>query len=168
MSGIVDGHMQAEALTRARHPTFERGDMPTLRRRLLMAGLVLLAGVGCVLAFFALGGSALEDTSWRLVGWSAASPDPRDFTITASFAEGQISGTAAVNSYSGEVGVGGIKFSPGAIARTEMAGPPEAMEAESVYFELLATGETYELDGDVLSIKDASGTTVLTFERVAP
>jgi len=144
------------------HPEFAA----LVPRRLLTAVVVLVVGVGCLLAFLAAGGSALEDTSWSLVSWSASSPDPQDFTITAAFADGRISGTAAVNSYSGECAVGGIKFSTGALARTEMAGPPEAMEAESTYFELLARAETYEADGDRLALIDASGTAVLVFERI--
>ena len=165
MSGPVDGHMQAEALTRARHPTFVPEDKSTIARRLLWAGLVILLGAGCLVAFLTLGGSGLEGTSWRLTTWSEPTVDPADFTITALFADGQISGTAAVNSYSGECAVGGIKFSPGAIASTEMAGPPEAMEAESIYFDLLAQAETYVVDGNVLTIRDASGAALLVFER---
>ena len=133
-------------------------------RRVFVAALVLLAGIACVIAFVANGGSALEGTSWTLTDWSAA-VDPQPFTITASFADGQISGTAAVNSYSGECAVGGIKFSPGAIARTEMAGEPEAMEAESIYFDLLAQAETYVVEGDILTVRGASGAALLVFER---
>lgn len=145
-----------------------RADRPEARiavRRLLTAFAVLLAGIGCLIVFLAVGGNALEDTSWRLMSWSDPATSPAEFTITASFAEGRISGTAAVNSYSGECAVGGIKFSPGAIARTEMAGPPEAMEAESVYFELLEQAATYEVEGDRLSIKDESGVVLLEFAR---
>lgn len=165
MGGLVDGHMEAEALTRARHPVFQREDMPTVWRRLSVVALVVLVGAGCLLAFLAMGGNALEGTSWRLMSWSDPAIDPSGFTITASFADGQISGTAAVNSYSGECAVGGIKFSPGAIARTEMAGPPDAMEAETVYFELLLQAATYEVEGDRLAIKDESGAVLLEFAR---
>jgi heat shock protein HslJ len=133
-----------------------------------VAGLVLLVAAIGVAGYLALDRSALEGTSWKLVRWSAGSPDPSGFTITASFERGQISGVAAVNSYSGECAVGARKFVPGAIARTEMAGPPEAMEAEGVFFELLASAKTYAVDGDVLSIEDDSGTAVLVFERTAP
>lgn len=143
----------------------DRPERRTVVLRLLTALAVLLAGVGCVLVFFAVGGNALGGTSWRLMSWSDPAIDPAEFTITASFADGQISGTAAVNSYSGECAVGGIKFSPGVIARTEMAGPPDAMEAESVYFELLQQAATYEVEGDRLSIKDESGTVLLEFAR---
>ena len=139
-------------------------DVPYVRRRVIYALLTLGAAITCLVIFFATGGSALEGTSWTLTDWSAA-VDPRPFTITASFADGQISGTAAVNIYSGECAVGGIKFSPGAIASTEMAGPPEAMEAESAYFDLLAQAETYVVEGDMLTIRDSSGAALLVFER---
>ena len=146
-------------------PRADRPESRVVVRRLLTAAAVLLVGIGCLFAFLAMGGSALEDTSWRLMAWSEPGIDPSEFTITASFAEGQIGGTAAVNSYSGECAVGGIKFSPGAIARTEMAGPPDAMEAESVYFELLEQAATYEVEGDRLSLKDESGVVLLEFAR---
>ena len=38
-------------------------------------------------------------TSWRLAAWSASSLDPADFTLTAAFADGQISGRSAVISW---------------------------------------------------------------------
>ena len=129
--------MQAEALTRAKHPAISREGMPTVWRRVLVAALVLLAGIACVVVFLTTGGSALEGTNWTLVDWSATSADAAAFGVTAAFEDGQISGHAPVNSYSGECAVGGIKFSPGAIASTEMAGPPQAMEAEGIYFDLL-------------------------------
>lgn len=138
-----------------------------LWRRALPIVAVAVATLACIIAVLITGGSGLEGTSWKLVGWSGPAIDPADFTITASFGDGQISGTAAVNSYSGECAVGGITFSPGAIARTEMAGPPEAMEAESAYFELLQQAETYEVSGDRLEVRDASGAMLLEFARTA-
>ncbi|MDO8847454.1 MAG: META domain-containing protein [Coriobacteriia bacterium] len=149
----------------ARERWVQQEDMPTVWRRVFVAALVLLAGIACVIVFVVNGGSALEGTSWMLTDWAAA-VDPQPFTITASFADGQISGIAAVNSYSGECAVGGIKFSPGAIARTEMAGEPAAMEAESIYFDLLAQAETYVVEDDILTIRDAAGVALLVFAPV--
>ncbi len=140
-------------------------DVRPLWRRVLPIALVAAATLACIVTLLITGGSGLEGTAWRLVAWSEPSIDPAGFTITASFDDGRVSGTAAVNSYSGECAVGGITFSPGAIARTEMAGPPEAMEAEALYFELLGQAETYVTDGDVLTIQGASGSALLVFER---
>ncbi|MEE4274869.1 MAG: META domain-containing protein, partial [Thermoleophilia bacterium] len=76
--------------------------------------------------------AALDGTDWSLVRWRETGLDPADFTITASFADGSISGTSAVNTYSGSYTTGGVNdFSVGQIASTMMAGPEPDMEAEA-------------------------------------
>ena len=109
-------------------------------------------------------GSLLEGTAWRLEGWSVSSLYPGDFEITAAFKDGQISGKAAVNSYSGPYTAGSTgDFSVGALSRTEMAGPEPAMRAESIYFELLEQARSYRQSGDQLSLLDANGNELLIF-----
>ena len=63
----------------------------------LALSLVVLAVAGC-------GGSGsdhatLDGTAWGLTGWTLSSLDPNDFTITAAFADGKITGKSAVNNY---------------------------------------------------------------------
>lgn len=100
----------------------------------------------------------LEGTSWRLTEWSVSSLDPKDFTITAAFADGSISGKAAVNSYNGPYAVGpDDAFSVGAVSSTKMAGPEPDMRAESAYFELLAQARSVAVDGDTLTLFDDGG-----------
>ncbi len=112
--------------------------------------------------------AALDGTSWRLAGWSASSLDPQAFTITAQFDDGRIGGTSAVNSYGGEYTTeSGGAFAVGEIAQTLMAGPDDAMRAESIYHELLRTAESYRLDNTTLTLFDGNGNELLIFEAAA-
>lgn len=90
--------------------------------------------------------TSLENSRWKLAAWSASALDPADFDITAEFAAGRIGGRAAVNSYGGDYSAaadGG--FSVGALAMTEMAGDPAAMQAESLYLSLLAQADRWRM-----------------------
>ena len=136
---------------------------PTRAGALLASlALIALACPGCTDTH------ALDGTSWRLAGWSERSIDPREFTITAQFDEGRISGTSAVNSYGGEYSTGtGGAFSVGVVAQTLMAGPEPAMEAEDAYHKLLSGAGSYRLDGTTLTLFDADGSESLVFDAAA-
>jgi heat shock protein HslJ len=127
----------------------------------LMLAAALLSAAGC-------GGSSsaasLDGTSWRLTGWTLSSLDPASFTITAKFVGGQISGSSAVNTYSGPYKAGpGEAFSVGDLASTMMGGPEPAMRAEKAYLTLLAQAKSYKLDGATLTLFDQSGNQSLLF-----
>ena len=125
-------------------------------KRWILAGL---AGAGLALAFgcddssadsadddAAPGAASLADTRWRLAAWSASARDPADFEITAEFAAGRIGGRSAVNSYGGDCSATADgEFSVGALAMTEMAGEPTAMQAESLYLSLLAQARRWRI-----------------------
>jgi heat shock protein HslJ len=132
----------------------------------MVLAVALAAVAGC-------GGSSdapsLDGTSWRLSGWTLSSLDPNDFTITAQFAEGKISGKSAVNNYGGAYTEGpGDAFSVGDLASTMMAGPEPEMRAESAYLKLLAEAKSYKLDGDTLTLFDPNGNESLIFAAEAP
>jgi len=123
-----------------------------------LLGMALIA-VGCAAA-----GANLEGTQWVLEGWSVSSQDPTEFETTASFADGEIGGRAAVNSYGGPYTAGADgSFSTGEIVQTLMAGSEAAMRAEQTYFELLSQARRYEVDGDTLTLFDEDGTELLIF-----
>ncbi len=136
-----------------------------------LAGLTLVVGLG------ACGSSAkahaLDGTSWRLTGWTLSSLAPDQFTITASFSRGRISGSSAVNTYGGtysarsEDSSAGSRgaFSVGRLASTEMAGPEAAMRAEGAYITLLQQARSYKRAGDTLTLYDANGNESLIFAR---
>ena len=110
-------------------------------------------------------GSPLKGTHWRLVGWTLSSLDPADFTITAQFADGQVTGNAGVNAYGGPYTLGpGAVFSVGQLAATQMAGPEPAMRAESAYLTLLGQAASYRLAEGRLTLHDKGGNESLIFE----
>lgn len=110
------------------------------------------------------GSAVLDGTTWSLEAWAVSSLDPGDFVITAAFDGGQISGKAAVNTYSGpySADASGV-FSVGALARTEIAGPEPAMQAEAAYFGLLEQARAYEVDDDHLTLRAEDGGELLVF-----
>ena len=100
---------------------------------------------------------ALEGTRWKLAAWSASSLAPAGFDIPAEFADGRIGGRSAVNSYGGDYSASaGGSFSVDAMAMTEMAGEPAAMQAENLYHSLLAQARRWRLDGVQLVLSDGS------------
>jgi heat shock protein HslJ len=137
--------------------------MIRLRRVLattLLAVALLIAVPGC-----SSGGGGLEGTSWKLTGWSLSSLSPADFTITAAFVDGQISGRSAVNSYGGPFQAGpGDAFKVGETASTMMAGEEPAMRAESAFMTLLQEARSFKVADGVLTLYDANGNESLIFE----
>ena len=110
-------------------------------------------GLSCVaLAACGSGSSGnageLNGTAWKLSGWTLSSLKPSAFAITASFADGKISGHSGVNNYNGPYKSGSDgSFSVGAIASTMMAGPEPAMRAEHAYLTLLGQARSYSIEG---------------------
>jgi len=130
---------------------------------LLVIALLLIALVGC-----SRGGNPLDGTQWRLAGWTLSSLSPADFTITAKFADGRISGGSGVNSYSGPYRLGSRNaFTAGPLAGTELAGPEPAMRAEGAYLTLLRQARSYELAEGKLTLFDEGGNESLIFEAAS-
>ncbi len=146
---------------------------PAFRRSVARLGPAVLAAAALVaLALAAAVASGceesssppLEDSAWRLTGWSIGSQDPNDFTITAEFKDGRIGGTSAVNQYGGPYNAGDDgSFSVGEVVSTMMAGPEPDMQAEAGYMTLLAGAATYAVDGGTLRLFDADGNESLIF-----
>lgn len=113
--------------------------------------------------------SPLQGTSWKLKGWSVSSIDPASVTITATFADGRVSGNSGVNSYSGPYKLGAShSFSAGPFVATQMGGPEQAMRAESMVLTLLGQAKTYKLTRSMLTLLDRSGNETLIFNRSGP
>jgi heat shock protein HslJ len=123
--------------------------------------VLLVALAGC-----SSDSAALDGTRWRLAGWTVSSLNPSDFTITADFAGGQMSG-GGVNSYSGSYNTGpGTAFSAGPIAGTLLAGPDAATRAEGIYQTLLGQAKSYKMADGKLTLFDQGGNESLIFEEV--
>lgn len=132
----------------------------------ILATLVLIAIAVMGLAGCIPTGDSLQGTEWKLTGWTVSSIDPASVTITAKFADGQLSGNSGVNSYSGpyKAGPGGA-FSAGPLAATEMAGPEPAMRAETAYLTLLGQAKSYKVTGSQLTLFDSGANESLIFAR---
>ena len=131
---------------------------------LLISSLALFVFTGCE-GLFPSGGE-LAGTEWRLSAWSESSLDPSQFTITADFDESHISGTSAVNYYSGPyMATPNRIFSVGQLQMTLMGGSEEAMRAESTYFELLWQACKFTVNQTTLTLFDAFNNELLIFSR---
>ena len=100
-------------------------------------------------------------TQWDLE-WSAGDTDVAAFHVTLGFQDGRAGGRAPVNRYFGmcreEPGCG---LAIGPIGMTMMAGPPEAMEAETSFLALLERVSGFRREGDRLTLLDAAGEPLL-------
>lgn len=132
---------------------------------LLISLLVLFALTGC--EGLIPGSSPLARTQWKLSSWSESSLDPSQFTITANFDDSTIFGTSAINSYSGSyIATASHCFSVGDLQMTLMGGSEEAMQAESIYFQLLQEAGKYTLNQTTLTLFDSFGNELLIFSKM--
>ena len=136
-----------------------------LRRSRVLASVLLAIVAFVAVAGCSSGAGSLDGTHWRLREWTLNSLNPADFTITAQFADGTISGSSGVNAYSGPVKLGpGAAFSAGPLASTLMAGPEPAMRAESAYSTLLGQAKSFKRTTGTLTLYDSGGNESLVFE----
>jgi len=103
---------------------------------------------------------ALEGTSWTLesfiVGGDAVASLLADTSITATFADGMVTGNATCNSYSGTVSVDGAGITISEIIATMMA-CEVGMDQEDQYLQTLAEVSTWRIDGTTLTLSADSG-----------
>ena len=109
----------------------------------------------------------VENTSWKLTGWSSTEVSPSVATITLNFKNGKISGNGGVNSYNGVYTVGlKNKILLTDIMSTEMASEDANInKAESLYFSLLAKVEYYEINNNTLNLLDGNKNVLLIFNK---
>jgi heat shock protein HslJ len=111
----------------------------------------------------------LDGSAWRLTAWQLSSLNPSDFTITAKFADGKISGNSAVNAYGGPYTTGpGAAFSVGELAVTAMGGTGPDMKAEQTYLTLLGEAKSFQRSGGRLTLFDQHGNESLVFQATQP
>jgi heat shock protein HslJ len=125
---------------------------------------LLALGTGCTSADSEE--PSLDGTRWTLTSWAEPDPIPASASITAEFSEGRVAGTSGINQYNASVtsSTDG-SFAIDAPISTKMAGPADAMAAESAYLDRLQAATSYQVDGDTLVLDDAGGEPSLTFTR---
>ncbi len=124
--------------------------------------LVLIAG--CAPLNSASGGT-LTGQTWVLIEL-AGQPLVTDSGITASFsADNTVSGSAGCNRYNGTYTASGdsITFSVN-MAMTMMMCEQAIMDQETAYINALGQVNTYSVSDSQLTLKDASGKTILVFQ----
>ena len=97
---------------------------------------------------------------------AVASPLPGS-EVTATFENGELTGSAGCNGYSGTYTSGRGTIEIPRPAATEMAceRPPGVMEQEQAYLAALPAAARYAVEGSTLTLLAADGTIVATFER---
>lgn len=110
----------------------------------------------------------LEGTTWSLKFYvEEGDPVPviNGSTITATFADGQISGSAGCNNYNGAAAVddGTIAIEQVASTRMACAEPEGVEEQEAAFLALLEEAATIEVGGSSLILADAEGEPLMLF-----
>jgi heat shock protein HslJ len=110
----------------------------------------------------------LLKTSWNLV---SITTDKGEATLLNQHGitliideQGRISGKSGVNQYFGSFSMVNGKISWGQMGCTEMAGPPDKMDAENLYVKSLSQTTTYQIAQDVLTFFDAATKTKVVFK----
>ena len=131
--------------------------------------LVLLDAAGTDLVVLSPAGSAtLEGTLWQLTGYrqgDGVSSLVLGTEITATLADGTVSGTAGCNQYTAPYTRDGDMLTVGPAASTRMAcmEPAGVMEQETAYLTALSAAATYAVERTRLTVYDAAGAMLLTF-----
>ena len=119
-----------------------------------LAGIAILALAACQGADSAAS-DPLDGTSWVLMAYRKTRPISGT-TITATFEDGQVRGSAGCNSYGGSYQVSGDTITVSAVAITEMAclEPEGVMEQELLFVEFLTDAQTFRLaDGQLQTFR---------------
>jgi heat shock protein HslJ len=120
------------------------------------------------------GASALAGTEWRLTqvtfdGAATGLGFSSDTPVTIRFdASGNASGRGPINRFSGRYDAsadGRISWSDAGLQTTMMAGPPEAMEREDLFFQILGQISRYRIEGSELVLETDDSNSSLRFER---
>lgn len=79
------------------------------------------------------------------------------YGVTLRFDEGKVSGKAPVNRYFGSASMSDATLVFGPLATTQMAGTPEAMQAETDYLKVLPEVTQWQVADEVLTLSGAGG-----------
>lgn len=108
--------------------------------------------------------------AWRLTdgrGPDGEVPLVKGYRITLDITDRKAGGTAACNSYGGDLDINGDSFSlKGGLVMTEMACDPGAMDSEAAYIDALAAVDTIAREGRTLTLTGPG--TELRYEALSP
>jgi heat shock protein HslJ len=114
----------------------------------------------------------LVGAEWRLTGMTfdgAQTALAPDTPVTIRFeSSGRVSGRAPVNRFFGGYRLGAdgsISWSDSGLATTKMAGPPDEMQREDLFLQILGQVTRVRVQGAQLVLESTDSDTSLTFER---
>jgi putative lipoprotein len=108
---------------------------------------------------------ALDGTEWTLTAISGKAPVAGS-KLTLKFDEASASGSAGCNQYRSATTTDGSKLGFGMTSSTKRACLDQEMNVqETAYLGALTKVAAYEVSGDRLRLRDATGGTLLEFER---
>lgn len=137
-----------------------------LRHGLLAAAILIVVALAIVMGapeLFASGGEegtrpeiTLDGSSWTLISINGEAVLPGS-ELNATFADGQIAGSAGVNRYFASYETDGDSLTLGPAGSTMMMGPDELMSQEMAFLSALATAASFQVDGSTLEIHFEGG-----------
>jgi len=111
----------------------------------------------------------LSATQWKLVSYGPVSDQtlaaPGIDTLLKFGADGKVGGNLGCNSFGGDYTQKGDQITFGPLVSTLMACPEPQMSQESISFAILTGSVNFTINGDSLTITDASGKNELVFTR---
>ncbi|MBN1579213.1 MAG: META domain-containing protein [Anaerolineae bacterium] len=139
--------------------------------RLQDGRLILADAQNDLLVFEPARHATLEGTTWQLTGLNTGttmSSALLDTQMTATFSDGQVTGSAGCNRYFGSATANDRQLTIGMLGSTEMfCGQPEGvMEQELAYLQALQSATTFEIEGNVLTILNGDGEHMLEFATI--
>ena len=138
-------------------------------RFLALTAVGALAVVGCG-AIGAAQGGQLEGVTWRLSTYIANGKPvevPAAIGATATFANGQVSGSNGCNSYSGPYVASGSSLTVGPLASTLMGCGPVQSAIEAAFMSAFQAAGSYTATDAQFTIYDTTGAQTLIFEPQA-
>jgi len=129
---------------------------------LLVALAVAAAAVGAGSGFARPG--TLTGKAWVAATLFGKPPLPGTELTSEFTASGSVSGTAGCNRYGGTFTSSGRSLRISSISSTQMACAARIMTQETAFLKALAVTRSYAISGTTLTLRDAAGRPLLTFE----
>jgi len=154
--------------------------MQPSKKNILHHVIPLLCGTMILIPFLLAAGCTgqvpeprLNGTGWTLSGYLhnvTLMQALSGTTVTLDFGDdGRITGSAGCNRYFASYEMKGTAITIGPAGSTMMyCDTPGVMDQESTYLALLSQAMTFTIEGDRLTVSDAKGTTILSFEKIVP
>ena len=154
--------------------------MQPSKKNILHHVIPLLCGTMILIPFLLAAGCTgqvpeprLNGTGWTLSGYLhnvTLMQALSGTTVTLDFGDDRrITGSAGCNRYFASYEMKGTAITIGPAGSTMMyCDTPGVMDQESTYLALLSQAMTFTIEGDRLTVSDAKGITILSFEKIVP